>query len=148
MPPGFSWVIPNRLAGLAFPSDSTDFIWLRDNGVQLLISLTEDIPRRQWINEAGLMAVHVPVPDMTAPSLQQLEQILETIEKAHTANMGVAIHCAAGRGRTGTVLAAYLINQGASPSEAMHKVRTMRPGSIETSEQEDILVEWAKTRKK
>lgn len=147
MPPGFSWILPNQLAGLAFPSDQNDLHWLRKNGVQLLISLTEDTPRRDWINEAGLMAVHVPIPDMTAPSLRQLEHLVETIQKAQAARFGVAVHCAAGRGRTGTVLAAYLISQGASSWDAIQEVRTQRPGSIETTEQERILHEWERQKK-
>jgi atypical dual specificity phosphatase len=147
MPPGFSWIVPNKVAGLAFPSDSTDFYWLRKNGVQLLVSLTEEPPRREWINEAGLLAVHVPVPDMTAPSMKQLDLLVETIQKANSTDLGVAVHCAAGRGRTGTVLAAYLISLGASAKDAIREVRTMRPGSIETSEQERVLEEWEQSRR-
>jgi len=147
MPPGFSWIVPNKVAGLAFPSDSTDFYWLRKNGVQLLVSLTEEPPRREWINEAGLLAVHVPVPDMTAPSMKQLDLLVETIQKANSTDLGVGVHCAAGRGRTGTVLAAYLISLGATAKDAIREVRTLRPGSIETSEQERVLEDWEQSRR-
>jgi ADP-ribosyl-[dinitrogen reductase] hydrolase len=48
----------------------------------------------------------------------------------------VAIHCAAGLGRTGTIAAKLLIALGQSPDEAIAAVRAARPGTIETPEQE------------
>ncbi|MEM2545970.1 MAG: hypothetical protein QXJ49_07265, partial [Nitrososphaerota archaeon] len=54
--------------------------------------------------------------------------------------------CAAGQGRTGTVLAAYLIvTEGLQPDEAIARVRSVRPGSVEP-EQEIGLREWARSR--
>ena len=60
--------------------------------------------------------------------------------------MGVAVHCAAGKGRTGTVLAAYLVTQGMTAGEAIRKVRELRPGSVETYEQEQMIREWERNR--
>jgi atypical dual specificity phosphatase len=135
MPPGFSWIEPNKVAGLAYPDGPDDLAWLRRNGIQVLISLTESPPPRQWVNDAGLMLVHVPVIDMDAPTDRQFDLVNDTIEKATASGMGVAVHCAAGRGRTGTVLAAYLVKQGKTARQAVADVRTARPGSIETNEQ-------------
>ena len=142
-PPVFSWVDRPRLAALARPQGADDLGWLRRHGIQVLISLTEDPLPRAWVNDAGLLAIHVPVPDMEPPSDRQLDHLLETIRKAHGSEMGVAIHCGAGYGRTGTVLAAYLVAGGISPSEAIAKVREMRPGSIETIEQERAIERYA-----
>ena len=47
-----------------------------------------------------------------------------------------------GYGRTGTILAAYLISEGMTANEAINKVRGKRPGAIETYEQENILFEF------
>jgi atypical dual specificity phosphatase len=44
-----------------------------------------------------------------------------------------------GWGRTGTLLAAYLVSEGMSADEAIYQVRKKRPGSIETFGQEQIL---------
>ncbi len=138
-PAGFSWVEQPKLAGLARPWSLDELHWLRQQGIDVLISLIETPLRRDWINDAGLMVVHEPVPDMTAPTLEQLQRCLSVIENAHQQNMGVAVHCAAGQGRTGTVLAAYLVTKNHSAQDAIDTIRSLRPGSIETSDQVQIL---------
>lgn len=144
MPPAFSWVEQPLFAALAYPDSSDDVAWLRRHGIEVLISLTETPAPRQWVNDAGIMLVHVPVPDMNAPSEKQLTKILETIQQANAANLGAAVHCAAGRGRTGTVVAAYFVTKGLSAREAIDTTRRLRPGSIETWEQEEAVFAFAK----
>lgn len=143
-PHGFTWVEQPQLGALARPSSLEDLLWLRRQGIELLISLTEDRPRRDWINEAGLLLLHVPVEDMAAPTQAQLEHCLSAIARARQQNMGVAIHCGAGLGRTGVVLACYLVEKGLAAQNAIAKVRRMRPGSIETDEQAEAVVEYAR----
>jgi atypical dual specificity phosphatase len=141
--PGFSWIDRPHLAALAMPESAEDLAWLRRQGIQVLISLTETPLPRHWVNDAGLMSVNVPVPDMEPPSERQFDHILETIRKANEAGMGVAIHCAAGLGRTGTVLAAYFVAGGLSSRDALEKVRDLRPGSVETVDQERAIERFA-----
>ena len=92
------------------------------------------------------MVYHVPIEDMEAPSQDQLERCVTAIERAHARDMGVAVHCAAGLGRTGTVLAAWFVAQGLSASNAIARVRRLRPGSVETDEQERAVEEFARSR--
>jgi len=68
------------------------------------------------------------------------------IVKAHERKMAMAIHCAAGLGRTGVVLACYFIDKGLSATNAIARVRRLRPGSIETAEQEDAIVEFCRKK--
>jgi atypical dual specificity phosphatase len=147
MPFGFSWVDSPRLAALSFP-DADDLRWLRSNGIDIVMTLTEEPLPRHWVNEAGILAVHLPVRDMSAPSVELLEAAVETIAQAKQTNMAVAVHCMAGIGRTGTVLAAYFVNEGLSAEEAIRKVRQLRPGSVETSGQERAVAEFAARRQK
>ena len=146
MPPSFSWVDPPHVAALGFP-DADDLAWLRRNGIDLLVSLTESPPPRRAVNDAGLMTVHIPVPDMTAPSARQLELAVDSLVRAKATNLGVAVHCAYGKGRTGTVLAAYWVAQGLSAAEAVRKVRDLRPGSVETADQERAVAECERRRR-
>jgi atypical dual specificity phosphatase len=145
-PDGFSWVDKPLLAGMSRPESVEEYHWLRQQGIQLLVSLSEEPPRRDWINEAGLFLVHVPVDDFTAPTQDQLDQCLTTIERAHEKKWGVGVHCRAGLGRTGTVLACYFVAKNMSPANAMARVRRLRPGSIENEDQEDAVVEFARRR--
>jgi atypical dual specificity phosphatase len=146
MLPGFSWINEPSLAAMPRPYSIEELTWLRSQGIDVLLTLTESALPKQWVDEAGLMAVHLPVPDFEAPTQEQLRQAVATIQQSHLGKMGVAVHCAAGRGRTGTVVAAYLVSQGATASEAMSEVRKLRPGSIETREQEEAIFLWAKSQ--
>ncbi|HEV3117666.1 MAG TPA: dual specificity protein phosphatase family protein [Gemmataceae bacterium] len=147
-PHGFSWIEKPLLAGLAQPESEEDLDWLRKNGIDVLLSLTEEPIPRAWVNNAGLLLVHEPLVDMEAPVQEQLERCVATIDRAVGNNMGVAVHCGAGLGRTGVVLAAYLIRKGASAREAITRIRKLRPGSIETSEQADAVVEYGRQLKR
>lgn len=143
MPPGFSWIEQPKLAALAYPYSADDLRWLRQAGIEVVMTLTEEPLPKTWINEAGLMSVHIPIPDMDVPTQSQLTHAIESIHSAHHAGLGVAVHCAAGRGRTGTILAGYLVTQGYRAAEAIGKIREMRPGSVETYEQERVIEQYA-----
>jgi atypical dual specificity phosphatase len=135
----FTWVDEPLLAASAEPGAPEQLAWLRSEGVDILVTLTEDPLPRTWIDSAGLMCVHVPVPDMDIPTVEQVDEVMSVIDKAKASNMGVAVHCLAGKGRTGTILAAYYVRQGLSADEAIRKVRDLRPGSIEVPEQEEAI---------
>ena len=143
-PPNFTWINKPFLAAMAQPEEAAELLWLREQGIELILSLSEESLRRDWINEAGLMRIHIPVTDMVAPTQEQLDQCLSAIKRANERNMGVVVHCSAGLGRTGTVLACYFVQQGMSAKNAIARVRRMRPGSVETDEQADAVAEYAK----
>jgi atypical dual specificity phosphatase len=143
-PHGFSWIEKPLLAAMAAPDSAADMVWLRQQGIEVLLSLTEDRPRRDWIEQAGLLVFHEPVPDMEAPTQEQLDRCVSAILKANEQRMGVAVHCGAGLGRTGVILACYFVHKGLSASNAVARVRRLRPGSIETAEQEQAVGEFAR----
>ena len=144
VPHGFTWIEKPLLAALARPSEPEDYAWLREQGVELLLCLTEERPRRDWVEEANLLVFHEPVEDMEAPTQEQLARCVSAIERAHAGKMGVAVHCTAGLGRTGTILAAWLVTEGLSAANAVARVRRLRPGSVETDEQERAVDEFAR----
>ena len=51
--------------------------------------------------------------------------------------------CAAGIGRTGTILAAYLMSKGIPLDDAISQIRKLRPGSVESTAQVALLKEWS-----
>ncbi len=142
-PETFTWIVDDRLGAMARPGSLDDLLWLRRQGVQVLISLTEEPPHRRWVEDAGLLLFHVPVTDMEAPTQEQFERCVNAIDKANANKMGVVVHCGAGLGRTGAVLAAYLVSKGLAPEAAISRIRALRPGSIETDEQEQAIIEFS-----
>ena len=49
----------------------------------------------------------------------------------------VLVHCRGGMGRAGTIAARLMVELGFDPQDAIDRVRSVRPGAIETMEQED-----------
>jgi atypical dual specificity phosphatase len=146
-PQGFSWIEKPLLAALACPSSPEDLLWLRKQGIEVLVSLTEERPRRDWVEQADLLVFHEPMEDMEPPTQEQLERCVSAIRRATDRNMGVAVHCGAGLGRTGTVLAAYFVAKGMAPGAAIANVRRLRPGSVETEEQVEAVMTFARRRR-
>src|SRR5207253_1245931 len=110
---------------LARPSSPEDLVWLRQQGIEVLLSLTEDRPRRDWVDEAGLLVFHEPLEDMEAPTQEQLDRCVSAIQRANARHMGVAVHCGAGLGRTGVILAAHFVAHGLSAGNAIARVRRL-----------------------
>jgi atypical dual specificity phosphatase len=146
-PDSFSWIDRPRLAAMAQPASLEEYQWLREQGIQFIVCLMEAPPRRAWVNDAGLFSLHIPIEDMTPPTQEQIDQCIAGIEKALANKLGVAIHCGAGLGRTGTMVACWLVHTGLGAHDAMARVRRLRPGSIETADQEDAILEYARRKK-
>jgi len=66
------------------------------------------------------------------------------VEDARRSGQKIGVHCLAGQGRTGTMLACYLVSQGKSPGEAISEIRDLRPGSIETPAQDRAVHQYAR----
>ncbi|XP_042357060.1 dual specificity protein phosphatase 23b isoform X1 [Plectropomus leopardus] len=141
-PHNFSWVEPNKLAGLALPRMTAEYQYLLDNGIKHLVCLCERKPPNHDTCPK-LKLHHIKIPDFTAPSPSQIERFLSIVEEANSKGEGVAVHCMHGHGRTGTVLACYLVKtRKISGIDAIKEIRRLRHGSIETHEQEKAVVQF------
>ncbi|ESP00537.1 hypothetical protein LOTGIDRAFT_157810 [Lottia gigantea] len=90
-----------------------------------------------------LELVTIGIKDFTAPSLEQVKIFLQIMEQGKQNRKAVAIHCAHGKGRTGTIAACYLVKTyGLTSQQALDKVRQLRPGSVETVTQEQLVAEF------
>ena len=144
----FSWVIDNVLAGHEAPCTEKDLDFLKERGVQALVRMTEihkTIVSSAQITDIGFEDCHVPVPVFTAPTPGQIVRMVDFIRESITRGNRVGVSCAAGHGRTGTILACYLVSQNTPAEQAIQSVRNMRPGSIETLEQEEAIISYART---
>jgi atypical dual specificity phosphatase len=69
--------------------------------------------------------------------MEKIDIAVDFIHENITDNQAVMVHCAAGMGRAGTILACYLVKyQKYSGKDAIKKIRTKRPGSIQSETQE------------
>jgi atypical dual specificity phosphatase len=101
-----------------------------------------------WLNDADNIVVdylHLRVEDYGSPSLEDLGNAVTFIHKQIAENRPVVVHCAAGKGRTGEVLAAYLMmSENLTAIEAIEKLRGIRPGSVQSVAQETALAMYEK----
>lgn len=134
-PTNFSWVIPGRLAGSGMPMSRPEFDWLVSRGIGAVVTMTENALPTEWIHD--IKYLHVPTPDMTAPQPEGIEQAVDFIHSNITQDTPAMVHCAAGLGRAGTILACYHVkHMGHSASDAIQRIRDLRPGSIQSPAQE------------
>ena len=139
----FSWLIEGEIAGMAKPASSVyDFEFLKENGFEAIVSLTEFPLNEALVEEFGFSVKHLPVRDFEAPTLEQIEDFMAFAEEARAEGKKLVVHCDAGIGRTGTVLACYLVSKGYNAAKAIEKVRVKRPGSVETIEQEELVMKY------
>lgn len=158
---GFYWVVEDEIAGMAMPTAGRAHLYLEDadraaaeefrreiedlksRGIRAVVSLTEEPLSASAIRNAGLDYLHIPIPDMTAPTPGQIEQFTRFVRERAARNEATVAHCYSGSGRTGTMIACYLVSQGMSSSEAIRAVRNKRPGAIETFRQEEAVIDYA-----
>jgi len=148
LPVNFSYVIDGKLAGCATPTWSFSvpeaLRALSEEGIRAILSLDEEGLSDAMVKEFGFEYHHSPIPDFHAPAIDQLEECLSFIRGQIEQGRPVVVHCRAGMGRTGTILACYLVRfDSVHPETAIERTRDMRPGSIETGEQEQLVRRYA-----
>ncbi|XP_047467041.1 dual specificity protein phosphatase 23b [Mugil cephalus] len=141
-PHNFSWVDPGKVAGLAMPRMTCEYQYLLDNGIKHLVCLCErKPPYHDTCPELQLH--HIKIADFTPPTPTQIDRFLSIVEEANSKGEGAAVHCMHGHGRTGTMLACYLVKtRKMSGIDAINEIRRLRRGSIETQEQEKAVVQF------
>ncbi len=147
----FYWIIEGVLAGCSRPGAGggdidRDLASLASRGVGALLTLTETPLAPGALERYGMRGLHIPIDDFQAPSPSQMLAALAFLDEAMASGTPAAVHCMAGQGRTGTVLAAYLIRGGLSAGEAIASVRAACPGAIESPPQVAALEVWTADR--
>jgi len=95
----------------------------------------------EWLAaNAPQRAVHHPVPDLHAPTVDELAGLVDALHTRLAAGERIVVTCGAGIGRTGTVAAALLMRSGVSRIDALATVRAHRPmAGPETGPQSEVL---------
>ena len=141
----FSWILPGSLAGSEGPTSRRDLLFLKLKDIRAIIRMEEQTISGESVE---LVDLYEPVPDFTPPTLDQLGRMVLFIqEQIEKWERPVVVTCYAGLGRTGTVLACYLVHAGYTPKAAIDLVRELRPRSVQTVEQEDSIHRYGELRK-
>jgi atypical dual specificity phosphatase len=146
-PRGFNWIVPGKLAGCPAPGVSApidfDLELLAKVGITRLITLTETDLDQDALHRNEITNTHLPIFDREAPSIGQTHMLLVRMQRYMEAGDVLAVHCKAGLGRTGTILAAWLIREGGlSAVNAVERLRRIEPGFIQSEIQEEFLTRY------
>jgi atypical dual specificity phosphatase len=144
-PTNFSWVLEGKLAGSGLPVSEEEFRWVVDKGIKSIVTVREVRLPREWFDGRDIDYRHLAVEDYGAPTVEDIDELVNFIDNQIRIGKAVLVHCAAGKGRTGTVLAAYMIKkQNLTAEQAIEKIRIMRPGSVQSMVQETALSMYEK----
>jgi ADP-ribosylglycohydrolase len=162
------WILEDRFAAGAYPGKkhsgahelAPEAIQQLENcGIEVFINLTQDysggtdqhLDRYDQFLSPNAIIERFPIPDVSVPPTELMEEILECIDNHLTQDRKVYVHCWGGIGRAGTTIACWLIRHGyASPDEVIDTLVELRRGdqgagdrmSPETPAQCEFVLSW------
>ena len=116
-----------------------DLKFLQEKQVGAIVTLTENPLNADVVSGFDFEVLHVPVRDRHPPTLAQIQSFVGFTRKVMESGRRVVTHCLGGIGRTGTMLASYLVAEGMTAGQAIQELRRIRSESIETKDQEEAV---------
>ena len=117
------WITTELAVGYA-PRSHSDLDAIRAQGIAAIVNLcAECYDLADSEKKAGFEVYFVPVVDEEAPVMEDLEEAVAWIVDRLQFGSKVLVHCRFGIGRTGTLVAAYLMSRGHSLKAAIRKMK-------------------------
>jgi len=137
----FNWIIPNKFLAFASPSspplNTGDIIthspeyyakYFKSHGITTIIRLNKVLYNAEDFTKKGFEHFDMYFTDGTVPPYHIVENFLRVAENS---TGGIAVHCKQGLGRTGTLLACYIMKHyDFTAAESVAFIRLQRPGSV------------------
>ena len=158
LPAFFRWIVPFHFAVISTPRNEEDISILASPtlGIRHVVTLTEDAPLdEKWFVGKRITHTHMPVEHHHFPTLEQVDLVIEMFQDEN--KLPLLVHCAGGKGRTGTIAACYIAAYGfnvsrlkrtqplKSPSAAIDALELIRPRSERTPQRDEFVSKWVST---
>lgn len=146
-PRNFLWLRKGELAGTPRPGIFLELDYdlnaLKRVGISVLVSLTTKPVDPEVLKEYDIKGIAFPIKDMGVPTIEAAMKLCEQVDELLNQGEAIAMHCKAGMGRTGTMLAAQLIWEGKTALDALETARSIEPRWVQSEAQVEFLEEFA-----
>ncbi|XP_057577363.1 dual specificity protein phosphatase CDC14B isoform X6 [Hippopotamus amphibius kiboko] len=149
-----NWIIPDRFLAFCGPhsrtrlesgyhqhSPETYIPYFKNHNVTTIIRLNKRMYDAKRFTNAGFDHYDLFFADGSTPTDAIVKEFLDICENAEGA---IAVHCKAGLGRTGTLIACYIMKHyRMTATETIAWVRICRPGSVIGPQQQFLMMKQA-----
>ena len=144
----FDKIAPQLWLGGA-PYYAKDYKFLLDNGITAVLNIrAEREDNVSLYREHDITYKQLKVLDVTVPSVEFIDAGVEFVHQQVNDGRTVLVHCAKGRGRSATILAAYLMkHEGMSFAEANQTMKGIRPLTKLEGRHRQRLESWVQAEK-